>query len=143
MIQIDWNPPRRVLRNFGLIGLVAFSAFAALIRYDVWVFAKVPGPPAVIYTLLGLAAYCGLFAMVAPPALRWLYITLTVVSFPIGFVVSYIVVLAMFFLVITPMALVFKLIGRDAMHRRFEPALPSYWIKRHPPASVKRYFQQF
>ncbi len=35
MIQIDWNPPRRMLRNFGLIGLVAFGAMGALIHWQV------------------------------------------------------------------------------------------------------------
>ncbi|QDV89330.1 hypothetical protein RAS2_03950 [Phycisphaerae bacterium RAS2] len=143
MIQIDWKPSNRILRNFGLIGVVAFSAFAGLIRYDFGWFDKIPGTPPVIYTLLGLAGYCGLFALVAPPALKWLYILLTVVSFPIGFVVSYVVVLVMFFLVITPIAMVFKLIGRDPMNRRFNPSLASYWIARTPPATAKRYFQQF
>ncbi len=143
MIQIDWKPSHRILRNFGMIGVVAFSAFAALIHYQVGMFKMIPGTPPVIYTLLGLAGYCGLFALVAPPALKWLYILLTVVSFPIGFVVSYIVVLAMFFLVITPIALVFKVIGRDPMNRIFDPSLSSYWISRTPPATAKRYFQQF
>jgi hypothetical protein len=56
---------------------------------------------------------------------------------------SYVILTMMFYLILTPVALVFKLIGRDALHRRFEPAAPTYWIKRTPPATVKRYFRQF
>jgi hypothetical protein len=37
----------------------------------------------------------------------------------------------------------FKIIGRDAMHRKFDPSAETYWIKRRPPESVKRYFRQF
>jgi hypothetical protein len=143
MIQIDWNPPKKTLRNFGLIGLVAFSAFALMIHFHVWVFAKFHDTPTVRYVLFGLAAYCGATALVAPMTLKWLYVGMTVASYPIGFVVSYIVVGVMFFLIITPMAFIFRLIGRDGLHRKFEPAASTYWIPRRPPQSVKRYFRQF
>jgi hypothetical protein len=143
MIQIDWNPPKKTLRNFGLIGFVAFSVFALLIHYRVGPFKKFPDSSTLRYILFGLAAYCGVMAVAAPMALKWLYVGLTVVSYPIGFVISYIVVGVMFFLVITPIAFLFRLIGRDGLHRKFEPAASTYWIKRHPPQSVKRYFRQF
>ena len=42
MIQIDWNPAKKALRNFGLIGLVAFSAIALLIHYRVGILKKIP-----------------------------------------------------------------------------------------------------
>ena len=143
MIQIDLNPPRKTLRNFGFIGVVAFSVIALLIHGHAGIFKKIPDTPTTSYICYGLAAYCGLMAIVAPMALKWLYVGLTVVSYPIGFVVSYIVVSVMFFLIITPIALIFRLIGRDGLRRKFEPAASTYWIKRNPPQSVKRYFRQF
>ena len=39
----------------------------------------------------------------------------------------------MFFAVITPMALILKLVGKDLLHRRFSPGAQSYWIPRQPP----------
>ena len=39
----------------------------------------------------------------------------------------------MFFCVLTPMALVMRMTGRDAMKRRFDPAARTYWIERDPP----------
>jgi len=48
-------------------------------------------------------------------------------------VVSPIALGIMFFCVLTPMALVIRLIGRDAMKRRFDPAASTYWIERNPP----------
>jgi hypothetical protein len=49
----------------------------------------------------------------------------------------------LFYLVITPVGLVFRLVGRDAMNRRFDPSLPSYWVEHRMPASLERYFRQF
>ncbi|MBF0212491.1 MAG: hypothetical protein HQM00_02870 [Magnetococcales bacterium] len=38
-----------------------------------------------------------------------------------------------FFVVITPFALFFRLTGKDPLKRKFQPELPSYWIPRSPP----------
>jgi len=144
-VSVDFNPPPRTLRNFGLIGLVAFGALALLAYRHMWAFAKFSDgtDQTLTYVLGALAAYCGLFAIAAPAALKWLYIGLSVVGFPIGFVFSYIIVTIMFFVVIVPTALIFRLIGRDAMKLKYNPQATSYWIRRTPPHSVKRYFRQF
>ncbi len=48
-------------------------------------------------------------------------------------VVSPVALGLMFFGVLTPMALVIRMTGRDAMKRRFDPAAKTYWIERDPP----------
>jgi len=48
-------------------------------------------------------------------------------------VVSPVVLGLIFFGVFTPVAYVMRLAGRDALARRFEPRLPTYWIDRDPP----------
>jgi hypothetical protein len=50
-----------------------------------------------------------------------------------GRVVSPVVLGIIFFAVFTPVGLVMRAFGRDAMCRRFEPGQPSYWVKRDPP----------
>ena len=47
-------------------------------------------------------------------------------------VVSPVVLGAMFFAVITPVGIFMRLIGRDALKRKFDPSLESYWIVRQP-----------
>jgi len=64
-------------------------------------------------------------------------------SYPIGFVLSYVIMGTLFFLLITPVGLFFKLTGRDALNRRFEPDLPSYWIDSRPERPRESYFKQF
>ena len=38
-----------------------------------------------------------------------------------------------FFLIITPIAIVRRLLGEDSLRLKFEPGLESYWIDRNPP----------
>jgi hypothetical protein len=51
----------------------------------------------------------------------------------LGHVVGPIVLGAIFFAIFTPVGLVMRLAGRDAMKRRWEPGSASYWVKRDPP----------
>jgi hypothetical protein len=48
-------------------------------------------------------------------------------------IVSPIALGILFFLVVTPTALLMKLFGKDPLRLRFDPAVDSYWIKRDPP----------
>jgi Saxitoxin biosynthesis operon protein SxtJ len=48
-------------------------------------------------------------------------------------VVSPVVLGIMYFGVFTPIGLVMRIAGRDALSRRFEPAAPTYWVRREPP----------
>jgi len=111
LLEIEWHPTARQLRVFGVSGLCA-SIVAALLLHFAW------GAPA-FWGLIVLAAgtticLCGLLA---PAAARILYIGLTLVALPIGFVVSFLLLAAFYFLLLTPLALVFRLIGRDPLCR--------------------------
>ena len=72
LIRIDWNPAARTLRQFGLIGVVAFAALAALAHYRLVVFAALPEGAVrpTVLALLGCAAYCGVLAPLAPGGLQ-------------------------------------------------------------------------
>ncbi len=146
LIRVDWNPPPQILRQFGLIGVAAFALFALLCYLRPFrPFAFVPESAGgeVALALGILAAYCLIAALAAPGALRPLYVLLTALSLPIGLLVSYVVMGVVFYGVITPVGLVFRLIGRDAMNRRFDTQATTYWVQRKRPANVKRYFRQF
>ena len=48
-------------------------------------------------------------------------------------IVSPVVMGLIFFAVFTPVALIMRAIGRDALARSYEPAAPTYWKRRDPP----------
>jgi hypothetical protein len=41
------------------------------------------------------------------------------------------------------LGLIFRLIGRDALCRKFDPEAPTYWLPHRQTKKVERYFQQF
>jgi hypothetical protein len=56
-------------------------------------------------------------------------------------VVSPVMMGLIFFGVFTPVSLVMRAIGRDAMKRRFEPQRASYWENRTPPGPADNSFR--
>ena len=57
--------------------------------------------------------------------------------------VGFVALLLVYYGLVTPIGLVFRLMGRDPLQRRFDRALDSYWIRRRSSLPAKRYFQQF
>ena len=55
--------------------------------------------------------------------------------------IQLIVSLIVFFGVITPIGILFRIIGRDSLNRRFEPQTKSYWVPHAPPDKIERYFR--
>ena len=69
-------------------------------------------------------------------------IGLTFAALPIGLVISVILMAAFYFIVLTPVGLVFKLIGRDLLRRRLDPHSSTYWVRRERGDDLERYFHQ-
>jgi len=137
LIEVQWHPTPKQLRVFGVGGLLA-SIIAALVLHFVW------GAAALWITIvLAAGAAVCLCSLISPAAARILYLGLTLVATPIGFVVSFILLAAFYFLLLTPVALVFRLIGRDVLYRRFDAAATSYWVPHKPSEDMERYFHQF
>jgi hypothetical protein len=137
LIEIQWHPTPKQLRVFGVGGLLA-SLAAALVLHFVWAAAALW-----ITTVLAAGAAICLCSLISPAAARILYLGLTLVAMPIGFVVSIVLLAAFYFLLLTPVALVFRLIGRDVLYRRFDAAAESYWVPHKPSEDMERYFHQF
>ena len=60
-----------------------------------------------------------------------------------GQVLSHVVLAVLFYGLLTPIALFFRLIGRDPLKRRWEPEQKSYWVDLPEAFDKKDYFRQF
>jgi polyferredoxin len=145
IVKLDLKPSSRQLQQFGWFALIAFSALGALAFFRGSLFGMALGAAAkpLAYGLWGLAAASALFSLLAPAANRPLFILLSLVAFPIGLVVSHVVLGFLFFGILTPLGLFFRLIGRDRLERRFEPQRESYWVDAAPARKPEDYFRQF
>ena len=59
----------------------------------------------------------------------------------LGAIVAPIIMGAIFFLVVTPIALIMKIIGKDSLYRKYDKHSKSYWIKREKGMGTMK--QQF
>ncbi len=146
MIAPNWNPDRRQLRSFGIASVVAFGALGIWAFFRQSVFGLPLSEPVALRVAIGLgavAATSGVLALAAPSGLRPLYRALTAISLPIGWVVSHTVVALLFFGMLTPIGLLFRLVGRDPLNRGRDPARRTYWEPRVATDDVKRYYRQF
>ena len=137
LLDLDLDPARKVLRAFGIGALVFFCALAALgATYFAW-------PAPLWIALAALGALSGLLALLRPAWNKPLYLVLTVAFYPVGLVMSYVVLAIIFFLVLTPVGLLFRLIGRDALRCKRPLGASTYWIARSDTPATERYFRQF
>lgn len=138
LIRIDRNPSRRQLQVFALLWLVFFGglATAAWIRQ---------GPGVSTWILAGLSLGVPAVGMVVPGLLRWVYLGMAYATYPIGMAVSLLLLLVIYYLVVTPIGLVMRCCGYDAMGRQFDSNAATYWVPRQSDAArdASSYFRQF
>ena len=111
-------------RSFGLVFAVVFALIGA--------FPLIYGGSPRIWSL----AIAGVF-VVAALALPRVLAPLNRLWMKLGLllhrVVSPVVLGFLFFVVITPMGVAMRLLGKDPLRLRPDPASPSHWIERKPP----------
>ncbi len=125
---------RGALRRFGLM---VGGVFAALAAVGAWRAGGAPGPLGVAFGVAGVGLVVG--GLAAPGALRGVYVVWMTAALAMGFVMTRVLLTLAFALVFTPIGLLFRLIGRDALHQRPDRAAASYWIRRTDgPSSRER-----
>jgi ABC-type uncharacterized transport system permease subunit len=126
----------RDLRWFGAIFALFFAIVGGLVR---WKF----GAPAAGTVIWLTAAGLTLLYYAMPPLRRLLYLGWMYVAFPIGWVISHVVLAIVYYLVFTGTGLIMRLLGHDPLQRSFEPDAPTYWVEHRPGGDRARYFRQF
>jgi len=135
MTRSDIDPSRRDLLVFGaaLPVMVAMSGFligrhgGPTVRAGIWL---VGGALALAYAAV-------------PAVRRPLFVAISRLTWPIGWAVSHAVLVVVFALVVTPVALMLRLLGRDPLERRADPRAATYWVTRASSPHPRRYFRQF
>lgn len=135
MININWKPSRKDLRIFALACLVV-TVGAGIVLY------QKNGPSALVKGLWTVGPLVAILGLAWPPSVRYLYLGLSLLAFPIGLVIGNVLMAVIYYLVVTPIGLVFRLIGRDSLHRKLDRDAPTHWIQRPPAPPVRRYFRQ-
>ncbi len=145
-VEINLSPDRSQLRSFGWIGAAVAAAIAAWVFFRHSFFGAAMGAGTARATACVLWAAAGVLlalAAAAPWCLRPLYLLMTLIALPIGYVLSHVLMGIVFYGVFAPVGVIFRLIRRDALCRKFQRQAGSYWVRRPPGTDAKRYFRQF
>jgi hypothetical protein len=129
-----WDPSNRVLRQFVALGmaLLAGLAWGQLRR----------GNGLLASACLAVAVLAGPAALARPRLARPLFVGWMILASPVGWAVSRLALALLYYGVVTPLGLLLRLAGRDALGRRYEPGLASYWVAR-PEPELSGYFRSF
>ena len=133
--ELPLNPTPRVLRQFAVAWLVVFLALAlhqTLARHH-----QTAG------CALGVISLIGIIGLAKPAAIRCLFIGATILTFPVGWAVTQVMLAVMFYLVLTPIGLWLRRRGRDELQRRPKPEQTSFWIPRGKPPAAGNYLKQY
>ncbi len=133
--EMPRNPSKGTLRQFGAIWLVFFlllAAYQGLVRHR----------PALGLVLALLAVAVGGLGLIAPMAIRVVFVRWTMLVFPVGWVVSRVALALMFFAILTPLAAILRLTRRDPLQRRPPTDQPSLWAPKATHRDLRRYFGQ-
>ena len=136
LIEVDWKPPKKQLRQFAAL----FVVFAAGLGTLGWYQGR---PLLVSQVLWGLALVVGALGLFAPAAVRPVWVVMMAVALPIGMVVSTVLMVVIFYVILTPIGFVMRLAGYDPMRQRKSDAGASFWIERPSVTDVRRYFRQY
>jgi len=136
LIEVNWNPPRNQLRQFAVLFLIFIGGLGTILYFK-------DKPLIVSEILWNLAWIVGLAGLIFPPLVRPVFVVMMAVALPIGFVVSTVLMLIIYFLIMTPIGLVMRVFGYDPMRMRPAAGAESFWIERPPSSDVRRYFKQY
>jgi len=115
------HPSSRELRNFGLlVGALMAGIFGLVLP---WLRHR----PVRVWPW-GISAALIVPALVWPPALRYVHWVWIRIGLILGWINSRIILTILFFLVILPMGLLMRALGRDPIARKLDPGASSYRV---------------
>jgi hypothetical protein len=140
-VKLNWKPTPKQLRQFGVVFLTGF-VLIGLVKYF-WPFSW--GITRDINTgwisiLIGVIG--GGLALTGTVAALPLYYLWMGIAFIIGNIMSRVIVVVIYYLVVTPVGLLGRLLGRDPLQLK-KPDTDSYWRDISLPKEPEKYERQF
>ena len=117
------------LRKFGLVMAVALALLGGFLLWR-----QRPAGPYVLYAgATFLVAAVALPGFLAPIEKAWMALAKVLQT-----VVTGVILVLTFFLVITPMGLIVRLVGKDLLGMKGDPEIDSYWVPTEPDGPQTR-----
>lgn len=133
--HVKWQPDAQELRRFAIAMLIGFTVLGALSAWK----TKGIGTGSIVLWSIGVALAVAAFV---PKLGRSVYLAVYLPTSIIGYVVSNVMLALMFFLVITPLGFLLKLMGKDVLQQRRQKR-QTQWTTVKDTKSEDSYYRQF
>lgn len=145
MIKILWDEirsidtSRKALRSFGLlVGGVVLAIAAVVLWRKGW------SPGTAVYVLSAIGGALVLLGATVPSALKPLYSAWMALAVVLGFIMTRVILTLVFYLIVTPIGLIMRAVGRDPLNRKLDADARSYWLEKtyqeDSPARLEKYY---
>ena len=134
-MHLNRHPERKELLWFG----AGLPVFPGLVGYLVW---RRTGSEVSRQALWALGGFLALLFWLVRGARRPIFLGFGYVSYPIGFVMSRVLLLIVFLGVVTPTGILMRLFGKDLLGLRIDRDRASYWMPHEGPHTSEDYFRQ-
>ncbi len=135
MIAIQWNPSEKQLRQFAGVWFPAFCGLGG------WSIGHKTGHWSAVEIGWVLAGLLSVGGLVLPALIRPIFVGLILLTFPIGWVVSHLLLGLIFYGVVTPIGLILRIIGHDPLQLK-KPSGNSVWKTSIGKTDATRYLRQ-
>jgi len=134
MIAPSWRPESRQLRQFAWIALPGFALFG-------WLVWRATGSTDAALGIAAFGAGLAVVGSIVPRAVLPIYLAMMALAFPIGWVISELLLRLIYYGAFTPLGLFFRAIRRDVLRLK-KPQTSSYWTRRRERTDPLAYFRQ-
>jgi Saxitoxin biosynthesis operon protein SxtJ len=133
--HIKWHPDARELRRFAIAMLIGFTVLGLL---SAWRAGGISTAAIVLWSagvILAVAAF-------VPGLGRVAYLAVYLPTSVIGYLVSNVILALMFFLIITPLGMILRLMGKDLLQQRRQKE-KTQWLPVKAARTEDSYYRQF
>ena len=136
MITVNRNPTQRDLRIFGmLLTCFAFVVVALIL----WQFDS----PRWAFRIGGVMSFLVMAYAAFPWIRRPVYFGWMIAAYPFGMLVSFLILLLLYYVLLTPIGWLRRIFVGDPLTRTWDTEARSYWSDRETSADPERYLRQY
>jgi hypothetical protein len=140
--EVNWSPDTAARRAFAKSLVLGFPCVALVLLVAGWLAGKGWNVPFAL-KLGGFGAAAGVLFYAVPAVAKPFYVVWYALACCVGLVVGNVVMVLIFYLLVTGIGLIKRFGGRQAIRKAPDRQATTYWIDAPPAPEPKRYYRQF
>ena len=136
LLEVNWQPSDRELRGFAFVQLFVAGVIG-------WLLHRRLGWDAVAIALMAFSIGVLVAGLVRPQVLKVPFLAWMLAAFPVGWMMSHLLLGVVYYGVVTPIGVFLRMRGRDSLQLQPRSDVKSYWVARPGQPDSSRYFRQF